>query len=142
MSVNDPTDPWLVQTSNCWPLEKYHYYAEVIAVLTPKKSEACGNTYLQGLVSVRLLLLGRLSFFLNFFQTTFFLTRLITSASRPRRPRARGGASARVTRRHLGKSRVPARWVARVPVALTLHQSTDLTQSRALPYLLKNWWKE
>ena len=31
MSINGPTDPWLHNTLNCWPLEE-HYYADVFAV--------------------------------------------------------------------------------------------------------------
>ena len=31
MSINDPTDPWLNQASNFWPLEEQHY-AEVFTV--------------------------------------------------------------------------------------------------------------
>ena len=31
MPINDPPDPWLGQTLNCWPLEEQHY-AEVFAV--------------------------------------------------------------------------------------------------------------
>ena len=38
MPVNDPTDPWLDQTSNCWPLEEHHY-AEVFAVSNSFKTD-------------------------------------------------------------------------------------------------------
>ena len=31
MSINNPTDPWLDQTSNRWPLDEQHY-AEVFAI--------------------------------------------------------------------------------------------------------------
>ena len=31
MSVNDPTDPWIDKSSNCWHLEDRHY-VEVFAV--------------------------------------------------------------------------------------------------------------
>ena len=44
-----------------------------------------------------------LPFLLSSGLTAVFLTpRMVTSASGPRRPRARGGAYVRVTRRHLG----------------------------------------
>ena len=31
VSINDPTDPWLDNISNCWALEEHHY-AEIFAV--------------------------------------------------------------------------------------------------------------
>ena len=38
MSINDRNDPWLDQTSNCWPLEEQHY-AEVFAVSASFKTD-------------------------------------------------------------------------------------------------------
>ena len=38
MCINDPTDPWLDHTSNCWPLEEHHY-AEVFAVSASFKAD-------------------------------------------------------------------------------------------------------
>ena len=37
MTINDPTDPWIDQTSNCWLLEEHHY-VEVFAVSTSFKT--------------------------------------------------------------------------------------------------------
>ena len=38
MSINYPIDPWLDNTSKCWPLEEYHY-AEVFAVCASFKTD-------------------------------------------------------------------------------------------------------
>ena len=38
MSVDDPTDPWIDKTSNCWPLDDNHY-AEVFAASASFKTD-------------------------------------------------------------------------------------------------------
>ena len=38
MPIDDSSDPWLDQTSNCWPLEEHHY-AEVFAVSASFKTD-------------------------------------------------------------------------------------------------------
>ena len=38
MLIDDSSDPWLDNTSNCWPLQE-HYYAECFAVIASFKTD-------------------------------------------------------------------------------------------------------